>query len=407
LAEAKRIALAGSPNVKALLARVKAAEAVVGQTRSALAPQVSAQAGAHWLRDVSVANGDGDDVPYFQAGISASWLLFDGFATKFRVEAAKAGVEASLADWQDGRRLLAQGVAMSYLNCLLAEESGRVAKRDAEFNSDLLEEARKRFAAGSGPRVDVLNFSVRVRSAQNSLLGTQRQTRAARQTLAALLGLPDGNLPEATTLAVPKDAAADSLPEAEPAITSAYRARADLLRYEHDMAQLRAAISATKASYKPQIVAQADYSVARANNLQINLKRDASSSVGVVLSWDLLDGDLRKHTIAQNKALLLAVSELRNQLRVDIAAEVRRALDSADTAAKQYANQQEIASMSREIRDIVRKEYLAGLSPLTRLNEVQTDLVRAEGQLSQAHIRLFQALEDVAASLGANAPATE
>ena len=406
LPEAKRIALAGSPNVKALLARVKAAEAVVGQSRSALRPQVNANAGLFYRRDVSIGYGDGDDTPLYQVGVAASWLLFDGFATNFRTAAAEAGVEATLAGWGDGQRLLAQGISISFLDCLLANETGRVAGRDAQFNRELLAEAEKRYEAGAGPRVDVLNFSVRVQTAENTLLGSQRQVRAARQTLAALLGLPEGKLPETTSLLSPKETAG-LLPEADQAIAGACARRPDLRRYQHAMDQLKAAIEATRAGYKPTLVAQASYALERTEDPRFHAARDANSSIGLALSWHVFDGHLRKHTIAENKALLLATSEARNQLRIDIAADVRRNLDSAETVAKQYANQAKISGMFREIRDIVRQEYVAGLSPLTRLNEVQTDLVRAEGALSQARIRHQQALEALATATATNLPATD
>ena len=406
LAAAKRIALADNPTVKALLARIAAAEAVVGQTRAAMRPRISATAGAAWLQDVSLANGDADGTPVYQLGLQADWLLFDGFASDFRTAAAKAGVEASLAEWEDGRRLLAQGVAVSFLNCLLAEESGRVAERDAQFNRELLDEARKRLDAGAGPRVDVLNFQVRAQTAENTLLGTRREARAARQALASLLGLPDGDLPAETTLATDEEPPA-ALPAVAEAIAGALSRRPDLLRHQHVLDQIAAAIDATRASYRPMLSAQASYALARADNPRFHADRDADSSVGLGLSWNLFDGHLRRDTIAENRALLLAASELRNQSRVDIAAEVRRQLDSAATAAKQHANQREITELVREIRAIVRKEYLAGLSPLTRLNEAQTDLVRAEGALSQTHIRQRQAFEALAAALGANLPPSQ
>ncbi|MBT7165579.1 MAG: hypothetical protein HN904_22570, partial [Victivallales bacterium] len=49
-------------------------------------------------------------------------------------------------------------------------------------------------------------------------------------------------------------------------------------------------------------------------------------------------------------------------------------------------------------RKLVRNEYVAGRASLTRLNEAQTDLVRAAGDLVKARIRYWQILEDVAAA---------
>jgi outer membrane protein TolC len=404
LADAKRYALAGNPGVEALMARVNAAEAVVGQARAARMPQLNASAGAAWLNDVSLANGNADNVPFFQVGLAANWLLFDGFATTFRIAAAKAGSDASLANWHDGRRLLAEGVATAFLNCLLATEVGRVTERDAQFNRELLDEAQKRVAAGAGPHVDVLNFRVRVRQAENELLGTQREVRSARAALAALLGLPPGELPAGTELAAPATAGSTSLPAAEEAIATAFAQRPDLLQYQHTIAQLDATIESARGEYMPKLFGVASYAFDRAEDPQFNRDRDASSYLGLGLSWGLFDGGRRHAAVAEVAAQRLAVVGARNQLRIDIAAAVRRALDAATTAVKQSENQREITDMSREIRDLVRKEYLSGMAALTRLNEAQTDLVRAEGRLSQMRIHSEQAVESLAAATGGNLP---
>jgi len=405
LTEAKRIALAGNPGIEALLARVRAAEAVVRQARSALAPQVSASAAALYLQDVPLADGNTDGVMLYQAGLTANWLLFDGFAGRFRVAAAAAGSDVSLAEWHDGQRLLAQGVASAFLNCLLAAEAARVDERDAEFNRELLAEAEKRLAAGAGARVDVLNFRVRVRSAENELLGIRRDLRAGRQTLAALLGLPTAELPEQTALVPPDGTAARPLPSADQAIAIAYARRPDLLRYQHALSQLDATVAARRADYRPRLAAQSSYAVERAENPRFNDDRDASSFVGLGLTWDLYDGGRRAGAVAEAQAERLAVARLRDQSRTDIAAEVRRALDAAATAAAQLDHQRDITDLAREIREIVRKEYLSGVSPLTRLNEAQTDMVRAEGLLAQMGIRRDHALENLAAATGDNLPA--
>jgi outer membrane protein TolC len=404
LLEAKRLALAGNPGMDALLARIQAAEAVVGQARSARKPQLTATAAATWLDQVSLSNGDDGSMAYYQTGLGVNWLLFDGFATRFRIKAAQAGNAVSLAEWRDGQRLLAEGVATTFLNCLLAQEASRVTERDAEFNRSLLDEAKKRLAAGAGARVDVLNFSVRVRTAENSLLGTRRDLRAAKQVLAALLGLEFGELPQATVLVSLADSAGEALPEAQDAIEAALAKRPDLSSLDHSIAQLQAVAKSQQGAYMPTLVAQAEYDLARAENARFNASRDADSYVGLALSWNLFDGGRRRYSLAETKALLRAAAAGRNQLRNEIASEVRRALDNLSTTGRQYTNQREITNMSREIRGIVHKEYLSGLSPLTRLNEVQTDLVRAEGALARTRILQAQAAEVLASAVGENLP---
>lgn len=404
LAEAKRTALSGNPGVAAILARMEAAEAVVQQAISAARPQVAASAGAGCFPEMSLADGNGSNMSFYSAGLTANWLLFDGAATRFRVEAARAGTTVSLAEWDDARRLLSLEVSNAFLSCLLAGENGRVARRDADFNRELLEEARKRFDAGAGPRVDVLNFSVRTREAENSLLGTERDLKTARQALAALMGIGSGSLPDDVVLTpVTAEVVAESQ-DADTAIQTALGQRSDLRRYDCTIQQAESMLAANRAQYRPSLYAQASYTLERFENPGFDAGHDATSYVGLALTWDLLDGSRRKYTIAETNAQLLELTRMRNQLRVNIAAEVRQKLEALQTSARQYENQCEITGMSQEIREIVRKEYLSGLAALTRLNEVQTDLVRAEGNRSRLRLLHEQASEELSAALGANVP---
>ncbi|MCK5802014.1 MAG: TolC family protein [Lentisphaeria bacterium] len=407
LEKAKRVALLGNPSVEVLLARIKVAEAVEGQSRVVYLPRLTGTAGAYWHENVSLGNGNDGHRAAYTAGLEVGWLLFDGFAGKFRMEAAKAGIDASTQEWQDGRRLLAQGVAATFLNCLLAVEAGRVEERNAAFNQSLLDEAQKRLDAGAGPRVDVLNFSVRTRESENSLLGIRRQQRAARQALAALLGLPTGKLPEGTQLVMPEIREESLPPKADAAIEIAFSQRPDLARYEAVVEQLALMVKASRGAYSPKLTAVGKYDLARMDNARFNASQDADALVGLALSWDILDWGLRKYSIAEAKANLLAMTAARNNRRVDIAAEVRRVLDTARTAAEQEAKQNEITDMNKQIREIVRKEYLSGISALTRLNEVQTALVTAEGRLAQMRILRVQAIEGFLSTIGQNLPVDE
>ena len=404
LTAAKRIALRDNPGVKALLERVRVAEATIGQARAATRPGLDGEADYTRLHDVPWAAGNLDNTSLYRVGLAAQWLVFDSFATRFRVEAAKAGVEASLADWRDGRRLLAAGVADAFFTCLLADAAVEIAARNAEFNRSLLNEARKRYAAGSGPKVDVLNFQVRLREAENAVLGSRQATRTSRQVLAALLGLPEAAWPPRITLIPPDIGAFPPLPEETQALNRAYRQRQDLLAYEQAIQQVQAGARATRHEGYPKLSVHGDYGFERADDLHFDRDENASSSVGVRLAWNLFDGGLRSHTVAELKARARALDRQRDQLRLDIARDVRNAMDLSTTRKLQADNQRDIAGMFKEIRDLVRKQYLSGSASLTRVNEAQTDLVTAEAQLARMQFLALQAMENFSATLGENLP---
>jgi outer membrane protein TolC len=65
-----------------------------------------------------------------------------------------------------------------------------------------------------------------------------------------------------------------------------------------------------------------------------------------------------------------------------------------------YEKQQQIYDLSVKVRDSIEKSYKAGVATITRLNEAQTDLTRAEGAVAAARISSLLALEQLDAETG-------
>lgn len=256
LQTAQDLALRNNPTVEAALARVEQAEARVKQAISAYFPQVdvSASVSKTWLAEndhraarnaalfgglqgtisqvpysfaagaagaVSVAAGGlntaagvaaaveargavDDSVESYRASIQATWLLFDGFGREFRHAMAKYGHRELEASRRDIQRQILQGVAEAFYNVQLQRENILIVEADKQFNERLLTEAKARKRVGTGSLSDELNFEVRVREAQSNLLITQRSWDVARIGLAALMGLPESDLPD-TVQIVPLD----------------------------------------------------------------------------------------------------------------------------------------------------------------------------------------------------------
>ena len=70
------------------------------------------------------------------------------------------------------------------------------------------------------------------------------------------------------------------------------------------------------------------------------------------------------------------------------------------SAQKELALQRSNAELVHQNRDLVEKEYAAGMGSLVRLNEAQRDLTNAQSRLALALVSLRQAWYNLKADTG-------
>lgn len=405
LAEAKRIALADNPDIAAALSRIDDAVALLQETRASYFPTVGLSGSAvHTHKAPADVSGSGSDPDQtYGVALEASWLVFDGYQRRFNVLASRYGRDASEHELHDVQRVLLQSVASSFFSALLYREIMDVQQQDADFNRELSQETQTRFDAGAVAKSEVLNFKIRKATADTNYIGAKRDYQTYTMVLAQLLGLPDGRLPEGVELVSPlAEGGLVALPDFVTELSHACEQRPDLRVLEANRGQLEAELSAARGEYWPSVELEASYGEKRKNNARFNDERDASAYIGVAASWTLFSGGGRKHACAQIRAQIAEVSHEMRQLRNTIASNLHQQLNNARATREQFLLRQEVDGMSDEVRKLVRNEYLAGRTSLTRLNEAQNDRVQASGELALARIRYWQALEDIAAISGRN-----
>ncbi|MFW6373749.1 MAG: TolC family protein [Thermodesulfobacteriota bacterium] len=412
LETAQRIASADNPSLAAALDRVRQARARVMQARSAYWPSVDADAsGARvWtpenqlqFRDIPEF-GDleqDDTVSIYRASLSATWLLFDGFARKFHTAASRFAEQGTLAARADARRLILSAVADSYYNAQLARENMAIAAANEAFNKRQAEDARARREVGTGSLSDVLNFEVQVNSARTELLQARESYRIALYGLAALMGIPEAEFPADLALAELDDEqpAELTLPEPEPLILYAYQNRPDLLGDEFERLRAESNIGVAKSRFLPSIALTGSVDGERADDLGYE-GDDFGGSIALTFSYNLFEGGNNLARLREARAALAEAENLLQDTRISVASDVREALASLQSAQEQVTLQRENAKLVRQNRDLVEKEYNAGQASLVRLNEAQRNLIRAQSRLAQALVSLRQAWQNLAAATG-------
>src|SRR5881628_529681 len=123
--------------------------------RSATRPHVRAFSGyeVYSERDPEV----GPEFNYGSVvGINATWNIFDGFATKGRMQATRARREAAVQALAAARRSVASEVRSAFFDLQQADRVLQTETKNVQTADEVLESAKRNFAAGLGTQLDVL-----------------------------------------------------------------------------------------------------------------------------------------------------------------------------------------------------------------------------------------------------------
>src|SRR5437667_953583 len=89
-------------------------------------------------------------------GINATWNIFDGFATKGRMQATRARREAAVQALAAARRSVASEVRSAFLDLQQADRVLEAETQNVQTADEALEIAKGNFAAGLGTQLDIL-----------------------------------------------------------------------------------------------------------------------------------------------------------------------------------------------------------------------------------------------------------
>ena len=398
--------LTANPGLDAAMERVRQAKARVNQARATYWPWLDATASGSRVklsentyqenlataRFFNPAATVEDPQEYYNADLTASWTLFDGFERKFANLAARYDEQSSQASLNDARRLLVSAVAVAYFTAQLALENITIARADEAFNDRLLADAEARQRAGTGALSDVLNFQVRKNQAKTTRINQEYQYAIARFGLAALMGLPESRLPDHVRLAPlePETATELATPAPDALIAEVRERRPDIQAIRWSIRQAEARIDIARSGNYPSVVLSGSIDGARSDNPRFG-EDDFGNQVQVGLTYNLFSGGLTKARISEAQHYRMELEKQLEDLLLSVSADIRSTAARVSSAQAQVALQRENTALVQRTRDLVEKEYLAGQGSLVRLNEAQRDLITARSNLALALVSLRQA----------------
>ena len=387
-----------SITIRTAEAAVASAQREVSLQRSTYWPTLTAETSWNQTLDGRTHRESPDN---YAASLNATWLLFDGFQRELSVLKSKYDRNAAQYAEQEVRRGLHQVISTVWFATYLAQERMDASQDDIFFNKDMLESVVERYEAGVARRSDVLNFKVKLMEDVNTYF-TQRLLFDSNITILERLRQTHGTLSIDThRLVDPYPYAMDFLDlDIDEQIKFAESARGDIQGQKEQILASQADVNISRGTRLPSVSFSGDYSVGQESSYTFEVPDEATTSIGITLSWDLFSGFSSHHEIMQkNISLLLAEMELES-LELDLREELTRLFKSYNHALQIYYNSILRKEAAFEDRELVTLLYESDLVAVTRLNEVQKDSVHAIEQNIISRVLVAEAWESILIASG-------
>jgi NodT family efflux transporter outer membrane factor (OMF) lipoprotein len=182
-------AIAGNFDLKLLAARIGVANAQIGEARAGALPILDIGAGASFEKTTGQKFRQ-----QYSVGTQVSWDIDIWGRVEKGVQAQTAEYRATEADWRAGYRRLVSDVSTTYFQILQFDEQIDRQQQALAKNKRILEIYEAMHANGLAPRTLVLRQRAELNRLTTDLLELQRLRDLAENALAALLGVPAGEL---------------------------------------------------------------------------------------------------------------------------------------------------------------------------------------------------------------------
>lgn len=328
-------------------------------------------------------------------GLSSSVTLFDGLANVSGLRQARFEQVAGELDYDRARQTVVFQVITNYLAFIEATEQMRVREENLSAQNDQLLKVRALVEEGERPVSDRYQQESAVAQARLALVEARRTLELSRVDLVQTLNFDPL---EDIDFAIPP--AADLEPGEGGAtfaslVETAMRERADLSAETERVSSTGETLAQARADWWPTLSLSGNFSASYSDqadgDLFSQLDDRQSAGVGLSLSFPLFDRMQRRNAVRAATINLENAGTALEQLRQDVALQVRRAVLDRDAASESMSAATSRVEAARQALAYTNERYLAGASTLYEVTLARADLVSAEsGEVSARYQLLWQ-----------------
>jgi outer membrane protein len=411
LERAINLALERNPDLQIANERIAQAEAAIGESLAAFYPQIKARLSYRYSDNPAEAFGmivaqrrfsfgqninNPGGTTDFRPEVQATWSLYRGGRDYHQNQAAGLGKEISELELSAIRNNLIHGIADGLYTLLIAKENQAIAQRAALAVQSELADARKRQAAGTVLKADVLSLEARLAEAREAGIHAQNACEMARTVLRTLLDLPE------TAPIEPQIAPERPLPRLPDAFddlrTEALANRPEMLIAGRQIETRRIELKIAQGEHLPRVDAFVNYGL-NERSPEFSSAHDNVTS-GVAVEMDLFSGLGTAARIRKAERRLAEAKAQRRKIELQISREVKNASLELQEALQRAEVAQAAVAAAEEAFRLVTVQHRAGTATVTRFLESEVARDRAQTQWMTARYDALRAEAALQRALG-------
>jgi outer membrane protein, multidrug efflux system len=394
-------AVAGSLDLKAAAARVDEARAQYGLARSALFPQLNADASGERQR-ASRTTFFGQAIPpgqlnysSYDVDLSASYEIDVWGRLRRATEAARAQLLAS----EEGRRTvvltLVTNVADAYIQLLALDDELAITQRTLESRREVLRLQKARFEGGVAPESDMRQAESQYQIAAAAVPSLQRQIAQQENLISLLVGRKPGLVERGRTFSqLPFPPIPSGLP------SDLLQRRPDVVQAEQSLIAGNANIGVARAAYFPRISLTGFLGLQSAELSQLFKGASFTWTGGAGLTESLFNGGALRSQVEFAEARQRELTASYQSAVISALRDVNDALTARGTLEQQRAEQEKnVAALTRLLK-LSQRRYQEGATIFLEVATAEQSLFDAEILLDSVRAQLFQSYADLYRAFG-------
>jgi len=395
LRDAVSLTLKTNPQIGAAIENKEAISFELRQARGLFMPRIDleASAGRRELdRPLQVGTNPQSNYSPVEAGVTATWKLFDGGSREAEVERQASRVDGAAIRVWERSEFLALEVTREYLETMLQRRLVGIAEKNVAFLGDTLSRIRANVSSGSLTDADLRQGEERVLSARARLIEAKQELSAAHIRFNRLVGI---NL---SRPAMPGSMAAKLPKSLDLALGLATRNNPRLQIASAEIDAANALVRASRAKLAPEFFLEARGRVGRDMDGVSGRTNDAQARG--VMRWNLYNGGIDAANIQEQTRRVAESQFSRDQVLREIREQVKLSFD-------RRARQSELAgALGRQLAagdrvvSAYNDQFSVGRRSLLDLLDAQNTRYNAEVLLETARTSALFAEYRVLAATG-------
>lgn len=399
LSQLIRRALAENHDLRIAGANVRAARALLGESRFERYPIASTRASSTRERASAARNrGDGDRTQtFYDATLDASWEIDFFGRVRRSIEALTADYDAAQADQRDALVIVAAEVARTYIELRGAQLRLEVARRNAANQEQTYGMTRSLFRGGRGTELDIARAQAQLETTRASIPPLEFEVVRAIHRLDVLVGANPGELRPTLFARSVFPLLPAKLAIGKP--MDLLRRRPDIESAERRLAGVTARIGVATADLFPRVSLNGSAGFVSTSLSNWTDSDSGTYSIGPFLSWAAFD-------LGRVRARIRAIDAGAEAQLAVYEQTVLRALEETENALANYvrtrsrsAHLNVAANASENAAQLARVRYQNGIESFLnvldaegRLLEIQDQLARSQIDAGLALVTLYKAL---------------